>query len=193
MKLQSTCSAGGPIIAIPAEFAAAWRGINPPLGVFVPDGWSWGDEPEIICDYDLACFEMEDFVAIGNSGLGWLTPAGTQGMALILDMDLITHFLVTKNGGVFIRGWKDKELDHKIAQAKVDKIPASNWTDYPKEITLVDGRLFAFDSACQGFENPNDISNEDGVVVAQLTPGKYVIKYATLDDVEYISLVGAKY
>ena len=87
MKLQTTCSGGGPIIAIPAEFAASWRGILPPVGVLVPDGWEWGVSAEITCDYDRACFEIQDFANNGDSGFGWVSPANTEGIALIFDMD----------------------------------------------------------------------------------------------------------
>jgi len=188
MILQMTCSDGGPIIAIPAELAASWRGTVPPIGVVVPDGWQWSGVPEILCDYDRACYHVQDFVNNGDSGFGWVMTAGTDGMALIFDMELPTTFLNSSNGGIFIRGLGGETLDSEEAVAEVNKIAASDWKDYPKELVLTDGRIFAFDSAYPGYANPNDITADDGVLIVQLLPGKYHVKYCTVAAVEFVAL-----
>ncbi|MEQ1505012.1 MAG: hypothetical protein ABMB14_22455, partial [Myxococcota bacterium] len=85
-----TCSGGGPVIAVPAEVAAAWRGTLPPIGAPVPKGWSWGNSGGPVCDYDRAC--DVDYVRVGGyGGFALLDVGGAR--ALALDAELVTTFL----------------------------------------------------------------------------------------------------
>lgn len=189
MILKSVSSGGGPIVVIPSEYAEYWKGTNPPNGVIVPENWQWGDGSEIICDYDRACYELNDY-NYEEIGMGWLKLNDQDGICLLFDLECIA-FLPQETGGVFIRGFYSEEDDiqSESVQLSLDQIPIENWKIYAININLIEGRIFVFDSAYAGNKSENEITAFDGVLVANLKPGNYKIMYTRFNDVEYIKLV----
>lgn len=176
----STCSGGGPVIAIPAELAAAWRGTHAPIGAQVPPGWTWGKSGGPVCDYDRACDGGREQVMLGHSALAWLEVG--DGKALVLDAELNTVWIPEENGGVIARGGVDGS-----AQTR-DLIPTSGWEDFPATLVLRDGRLFMFDSAFKGAADPSEIEADDGVAVGKPGPGTYSLSVATAGSNAFIRL-----
>jgi hypothetical protein len=166
----TTCSGGGPVIAVPAEAAAAWRGTLAPIGAVVPAGWQWGKSGGPLCDYDRACDAAYHRTRYG--GWAWLEVGGRP--ALVLDAELVTVFLADGAGGYLIRG----ETEGPAADPAT--VPEDAWGD-ALEITLRDGRLFLFDSAFAGNEDPEAILAHDGVGVAALGAGAWVVSFASND------------
>jgi Immunity protein 21 len=168
MLSKITCSGGGPIIALPAEVAHLWRGTLPPIGVEVPEDWEWGNG-DIICDYDRACNEVEDRVSFGDDFFGWLSIR--DGKALSFSVPQEITFIPEARGGVIIGNFPDLDTLEELLKT----VPSTAWELYPQIINLKDGRLFIFDSAYEGYKNPEEITAFDNVVVAQLSPGTYRI------------------
>ena len=173
--LQSTCSGGGPVLGIPAELAAAWRGTDPPVGAVVPPGWTWGQAGGPLCDYDRACDHIEDRVGTPFGGFGSV-PVG-DGIALVFECELATYWLPTPDGGVVLRNVECETVDE--ARALVEQVPAAAWRPWPRRITLREGRLLLFDSAFAGAADPAAIEASDGVAIAEPGPGTYAIATAT--------------
>lgn len=176
MISESTTSGGGPIIALSAETAHLWRGTLPPVGVEVPEDWEWGDDDDIICDYDRACDDLKDTVSFGNLSLGWL-PVGEDSMALSFQVGDAT-FVPEATGGIIVTDFFEEEPLSDLINA----ISPNVWKLYPQTITLKDGRMFLFDSAFEGYKNPEDIEADGDVAVAQLSPGTYKIFYYQSDE-----------
>ena len=177
--LPETCSGGGPVIALPLEIAALWRGIDPPDGADVPEGWSWGDGGDVRCDYDRACEDGRDAIATEYGGLAWL-PVG-DGTALVLDGELMTAILSTDDGAVILRNYEEGELEADAARRYLELVAEGDWKPLPRDIELRDGHLVVFDSAYAGASDPDDIAADDGVAVAAVEPGTYAVQVATVD------------
>jgi hypothetical protein len=178
MQLSSTCSGGGPVIAVPSELAAAWRGTQPPIGVEVPEGWSWGSG-DIECDYDRACDTrtLSDYELTRSGGVGWLKLG--DGAALILDAELVTAWLGTDDGGYIIRNYEESDLDAAAAQRYLDEAEAAGWRELSLEWVLTGGGIYLFDSAYAGAADPEAIGAYDGVAVGKIAPGTYRVATAT--------------
>jgi len=174
-----TISGGGPVLVIPAETAAAWRGTEPPVGAQVPPGWKWGASGGPVCDYDRACDPM-DLASTGFGGFGWLEVDGKP--ALVLDAEVTTTWLAEDGGGTLMRVSTDE------SDTDPDAVPADAWRPFPVgEVELTDGRLFMFDSAYPGAADPAAIDAHDGVGVIELAPGRWSITCATnADEVDFV-------
>ncbi|MGG8407160.1 hypothetical protein ACM614_11310 [Streptomyces sp. 12297] len=166
-----TASGGGPVVVVPAEAAEHWRGTLPPVGVAVPEGWTWGDPDGPECDYDRACNPP---VSEGTpyGGFGWVEVQGRP--VLILDGETLTWFAADQKGGVLVRCPIDEADDDP------EKIPASAWHSVGAGvIRLTDGRLYMFDSAYGGAADPGGIRAHGGVGVIELGPGCWRVDFAT--------------
>ncbi len=166
-----TSSGGGPIIVVAAETAEHWQGTMPPVGVQVPEGWTWGAAGGPECDYDRACdppvYERTPF-----GGFGWVDVQGYS--ALILDGETFTWFEADSEGGILVRSSIDESDDDP------KKIPAGSWRSVGVDvISLADGRLYMFDSAYAGAADPEQIDAEDGVGVIELGSGRWRVDCAT--------------
>lgn len=175
--LPRTCSGGGPVILVPAEVAAVWRGTEPPLRAAVPPGWTWGKSGGPVCDYDRAT-DPPQRQATEYGGLAWLDVA--DGHALVFDAELETFWIANAEGGVVARGGE--------AEGVQARVPADGWTPYGS-ITLRDGRVFLFDSAYAGAADPDAIEAGDGVAVGTPGPGTYDVAYATVGTEDFIRFV----
>jgi len=175
--LEATCSGGGPVIALPVELAATWRGTSPPVGAVVPEGWTWG-KAGVVCDYDRACDSeaLRDFDFTPSGGVGWLDVG--DGAALILDAELMTAWLTDAEGGYVIRNYPDETLDEAAARGFVAEADAAGWRELSLEWTL-QGGLVLFDSAYPGAAEAADIEASDGVAVAAIAAGTYAVAIAT--------------
>jgi hypothetical protein len=198
-ELQTCCSGGGPVIGIPAELAGKWRGTLAPIGAVVPPGWSWGTAGGPECDYDRACNQIEHRVAMLYGGFGAVPLDG--GLALVFEGPLNTSWVPTAEGGVVIRNIDDAERFGPGAMAAVLKyvalVPAASWTPWPGTLTLRDGRIFFWDSAMEGADDPDAIPARDGgLAVGTPGPGTYAISTAVYEgetddydlEIEYVKL-----
>jgi hypothetical protein len=167
------------VICVPAELAASWRGTNPPIGVEVPDGWSWGSG-DIECDYDRACDtdKLEDYAYTPSGGCGWLSVA--DGFALIFDCELHTAWLPDARGGYVIRNC-ESPLDEARARVYVGEAEQVGWRELSLDWQLA-GQLHLFDSAYAGTADPDENRADDGVAVGKLEPGRYRVAVATTPD-----------
>lgn len=174
-----TISGGGPVIALPAETAAAWRGTNPPIGAQVPPGWTWGGLGGVECDYDRAC-APQDSTPTPYGGFGWIEVGGKP--ALIFDAEILTVWVSEPGGGTLVRSSIEE------ANSSPESVPDADWKPFPiATLELDDGRLFMFDSAFPGAATPEAISAHDGVGVIPLGPGRFTIACATnSDEVDFI-------
>ncbi|MGW8355501.1 hypothetical protein [Streptomyces wedmorensis] len=174
-----TISGGGPIVVIPVEIAERWRGILPPLGAEVPEGWTWGDAGGPECDYDRACdAPVSSRTPFG--GFGWIDVQGQP--VLILDAEILTRFEAESEGGFLVRPSTDEGDDDPR------NVPASSWHSVGERvISLTDGRLYMFDSAAEGSADPDQISANDGVGIIKLGAGRWSIDFATnADEVDFV-------
>jgi hypothetical protein len=162
-------SGGGPVLVIPAELAAEWRGTSPPVGAEVPAGWEWGQNGGPVCDYDRAC-KPDAFESSGFGGFGSVPV--DDGHAIILGAEVVTEWHADTS--CLIR----KAYDESTPDAAT-----APWRPFPgvTTLTLRDGRLFFFDSAFAGAASPEAITAHDGVGVIQLEPGTYAIECAEDD------------
>lgn len=177
-RVQQTSSGGGPIIGVPAELAAAWRGTLPPVGAVVPEGWQWGDSNGPVCDYDRACDDVEDQVSVGSAGFGGL-PLG-DGLALVFEGESTTHWVPTPEGGAVLRNRRIDSIADGVLS--LTSVPSASWTRWDKVLTLRDGRIFFFDSAAAGAQDPAEIAADYGVAIGAPGPGRYAIWTAVDDD-----------
>lgn len=163
-QLPETCTNGGPLLAVPAEVAAEWRGTD--------SG-----------DYERACKPNDhtnlDYGAIGGVSVG-------DHHAIALDLELLTTFLSRPNGGVILRNYEESPITREIAEKHVAN--ATDWTNWGSPLSLTDGRLFLFDSAFPGAADPAQIEADEGVLVAELGAGTYAIDIAVADGTELIRL-----
>ncbi|MEW6433994.1 MAG: Imm21 family immunity protein [Myxococcota bacterium] len=180
--LPETTSGGGPVVLVPAEHAASWRGTSAPKGAKVPAGWTWGKSGGPTTDYDRA-LEPNDLKETARGSLGWLDVAG--GQALILGDEQTTVWLPTDDGGVVVRGPDVSAADPVAVRASV---PASGWKHYLDGLTLKDGRVFLFDSAFPGAPKPEQIKADDGVAVGKPGPGTYTVSFAQSGTTDFIRL-----
>lgn len=174
-----TTSGGGPIVVVPAEAAAHWRGTLPPSGVEVPEGWTWGAPGGPECDYDRACCPaVSEPTPFG--GFGWVEVQ--EQPVLVLDGEVPTRFEADGEGGTLVRS-SEYEADDDPR-----RVSAESWRSVGTEvISLVDGRLFMFDSAFAGAGDPERIPADDGVGVITLGPGHWRVEFATnADEVDFV-------
>lgn len=167
MPVQETCSAGGPVVVLPAELASSWGGVE--------SG-----------DYGRACYPR-DHRLIDHGAVGWVSMG--QARAIVLDLELMTAYLPTPSGGVILRNYADDTLTAETARTMLGAVDAvDGWAAWGEPLPLVDGRLFMFDAACPGASDPAGIDAEEGVIVASPGAGRYAIHVAVLDGVELIRL-----
>lgn len=184
-KLQSTCSGGGPVIGIPAELAASWRGTLPPVGTVVPKGWEWGNPGGPMCDYDRACDHIENRVETPYGGFGSVPVDG--GLAFIFECELVTYWVPTDEGGVVFRYGEIASIADGLRM--VAAVPADRWVRWPGQLTLTDGRIFFWDSAMEGAADPSKIPGDNKAAVGSPGPGTYAV-WTAVDDAEneYVKL-----
>lgn len=163
--LPETSSQGGPVIVVPAEHAARWGGAG--------------------ADYDRAC-APEGRVPSARGGFGWV--AVGDGKAIVLDAELPTLWLATPEGGVVVRG---PETSGASAQELEALLPADGWSRLVDVLTLLDGRLFLFDSAARGAESPDAIDSDPRPAVAEPGPGTYAVSRASVGRVDFVRFVRA--
>jgi hypothetical protein len=179
-ELQRCSSGGGPVIGVPAELAGKWRGTLAPIGAVVPAGWSWGTPGGPVCDYDRACDKIEHRVAMRYGGFGSVPLDG--GLALVFEGPLNTTWIPTDEGGVVVRNAPDEMQSLAELVELVAAVPAAKWKRWPGRLTLRDGRIFFWDSAMEGADNPKAIPARDGgVAVGNPGPGTYAISTAVHD------------
>ncbi len=173
------------MIGIPAELAAAWRGTLPPVGAVVPPGWTWGTPGGPLCDYDCACDHIEHRVGTPYGGFGSVPVDG--GIALIFECEQATTWVPAEHGGVVVRHAAPESLAEALAL--IAAVPAAQWTPWPGQLTLRDGRIFFFDSAMEGASDPAAIEASDGTAVGAPGPGVYAIATAVdADENDFIKL-----
>lgn len=184
--LPETTSGGGPVVLLPAEVAAAWRGTLAPPGATVPPGWTWGKRGGPKTDYDRA-LEPNDAKQTARGGYGWL-PVGS-GRALIFSDELTTVWLPTGDGGVVVRG---PDVSGATPAKVRDSVPKDGWTTYLEGVRLEDGRVFLFDSAAAGADEPMDITANDGVAVGKPGPGTYAVSCAHVGNTDFFRFTRGK-
>jgi len=174
--LECVVSQGGPLLAVPSELAGHWRGVLPPVGAAVPEGWAWGDGG-VVCDYDRACDDMDDAVTVGDLVRTWSVPVGGGGgRALVLDGELGTTAVPWEDGVVLLR---DAPVETEAeAREIVAAVEPTAWRPSSHELDLSEGRLFVFDSAAEGAASAAGIDAEGGVLDLALKPGRYRAHYA---------------
>jgi hypothetical protein len=171
-----TCSGGGPLIALPSEIAADWRGTLPPIGANVPDGWRWGSSPYIECDYDRACGNIEKIGRFGYDYFGVIPVKEAQ--AIIFSCEQVISFKENDEGGILIGNFHEYEkLDEFLGT-----IDDSKWELYNQPLELKEGKLFIFDSAFEGYADAEQIRAFDHVVVGNPGAGKYNVYHQNTDD-----------
>jgi hypothetical protein len=180
--LAQTTSGGGPVVLLPQELAASWRGTQAPEGATVPAGWRWGQKGGPKTDYDRA-LAPTDAVQTARGGLGWLEVS--TGHALVFSDELPTVWLPTAEGGVVVRG---PEVSGANAAQVRDELPLTGWKPYLEGVLLKDGRVFLFDSAASGAADAKDISAGDGVAVGTPGPGTYSVDRAHVGHTDYFRL-----
>ena len=125
-----TCSGGGPLIALPSEIAADWRGTLPPIGANVPDGWRWGDSPYIECDYDRAFGNIEKIGRFGYDYFGVLGVNNSR--AFVFTCEQVISFKENENGGMLIGNFHEYDkLDQFLAT-----VDDNSWTLNLKFVNL---------------------------------------------------------
>ena len=164
VELQEICSNGGPILVVPAELASAW----------------YGTETD---DYDRAC-NPRDHTNLEYGAIGAVLIEGMS--VIVLDFELITSFIPTADGGVILRNYEDSPFNIEATEAFISA--TNDWTDWGEPLNLQDGRLFLFDSAFSGAQDPNYIEADEGVIVASLGAGRYTVSFAVTEGVELIRL-----
>ncbi len=171
-----TCSGGGPLIALPSEIAADWRGTLPPIGANVPDGWRWGDSPYIECDYDRACGNIEKIGRFGYDYFGVLSVNNSK--SFVFTCEQVISFKENEQGGILIGNFHQYDaLDQFLAT-----VDDNSWTLYTDTCELKEGKLYIFDSAFEGYANAEEIRAYDHVVVGNPGPGKYNVYHQNTAD-----------
>jgi hypothetical protein len=164
-SINWVCSAGGPLILIPAEVATHWRGV---------EGWSLREggsdlTGESSSDYARAC-DVDDYLGMLEVG---------PGMALILgDEPMQTAFLPSHDGVVVVR-WMYAEDEDGVWRA-VGAVPESAWELTPHRIEVAQDAIVVFDSAYPGDILPPAL--EDGAATPwiriELPSGTYLVDMA---------------
>ncbi|QEH39075.1 hypothetical protein OJF2_76870 [Aquisphaera giovannonii] len=134
---------GGPLIALPAELASHWRGVEG--ACHSPrdrDGWREGLDFSGT-DYGRAC-RIDGYLGTLEVGTG---------RALILnDEPMPTAFLPRAGGGLLVR-WMYAEDEGEVLRA-VRSIPESTWEATPHGIVASRAGVLLFDSAYPGDDLP---------------------------------------
>ncbi|GAC1470732.1 MAG: immunity 21 family protein [Isosphaeraceae bacterium] len=143
MKTSFTwvCSAGGPLIVVPAEIAQYWRGV---------EGWSpsevqrdWADES--VSDYARAC-GIDDYLGTLEVGHGKALILGDEPMQTAFIP--ASEFIPATEGGIFVR-WMWAESEDGVRRA-LGSVPESAWETTPHRIEVAREGLLVFDSAWPG-------------------------------------------
>ncbi|WP_337177433.1 Imm21 family immunity protein [Paludisphaera sp.] len=170
------CSAGGPLIVVPAEVAQYWRGV---------EGWSPSEvqrdlADESVSDYARAC-GIGDYLGILKVG---------HGEALILgDMPMQTAFIPDPEGGIFVR-WMYAESEGGVRRA-LGSVPESAWEPTPHRIEVAREGLLVFDSACSGDTLPHPSQDVDPAswIHIELPEGTYTVDTADYEPDETTRLI----
>jgi len=162
--MKFVASDGGPLIALPAEVAKAWRGTDAPIGAKVPAGWEWSgdDDDPIRTDYDRACGQLRGFHESSYGGVGLIRVG--DGDALVFRGPTDTTFVALPDGGAFLRN----VAFASPAAAKRAALAAPRWKKTRVELDLVDGRLHLIDAAWPFAGRPRP-----AMLNAKLGPGRY--------------------
>ena len=181
--LSCVITNGGPLILLPRQLVEAWRGVLPPLGVTVPEGWEWGDGG-VVCDYDRAGTPPDDVVRLGDSHGTW-TVAVAGSTALVLEGEVGTTAVAWKGGLVVIRDAQVETEDGALAiLAAVDD---GEWHASSMSLDLTHGGLSMFDAAYAGVERHDA---DGGLLEAELAPDTYRVLFAArCDRVTLVRLV----
>ena len=166
--MKYVASNGGPLVAVPAEWARFWCGTEPSPGTQVPDGWEWGnaDDP-IRTDYDRACGRLRALHVSSYGGVGLLGVG--EGDALVFQAPTDTTFVELPDGGAFLRNVRFAST--RAARAAVDAAP--KWKKTRAEISLEDGRLFLFDAAYRYPGGRRSAGARPDILRAKLKQGRY--------------------
>lgn len=167
--MKYVSSNGGPLIAVPAEWAKSWCGTEASPGARVPDGWEWSgdDDDPIRTDYDRACGKLRALHSSSYGGVGCLRVG--KGDALVLKAPTDTTFVALADGGALLRNVRFASA--RAAREAVDAAP--KWKRTRAEIDLRDGRLFVFDAA---YPYPGAVKGALGrpdILTAKLKRGRY--------------------
>lgn len=114
-------SNGGPLIAVPAEWAKSWCGTEASPGARVPDGWEWSgdDDDPVRTDYDRACGKLRALHSSSYGGVGCLRVG--KGDALVLKAPTDTTFVALADGGALLRNVRFASA--RAAREAVDAAP----------------------------------------------------------------------
>jgi hypothetical protein len=169
--MKYVSSDGGPLIAIPIEWAKTWCGTEPSPGTNAPDGWQWsGNEDDPVrTDYDRACGKLRA-VHLGSYGNIGLLGVG-KGDAVVLTLPTDTTFVELPDGGAFLRN----VTFASSASARAAVAAAPKWKKTRAEIRLKDGRMVLFNAA---YPYPGAVRSAMGrpeILTAKLKPGLYRI------------------
>ena len=152
--LPYACSMGGPVLALPAEAAAEWKGLL-----------DTGDEMP----------PVNDFIQTEYGGLARIEVGCSVG--LLFDMEIHTQFLPEEHGGVFIR-IGDPNLERAEAERLVSAVDASAWKPYPASVKLTGDRMFVFDPVFPAAQKLDAFESDACAIEAVLKPGTYAVSYA---------------
>jgi hypothetical protein len=179
--LSMTSSGGGPVVLLPGDLAARWRGTQAPLGVTPPAGWRWGKKGGPTTDYDRA-LAPEGFVQTARGGVGFVGVG--DGRALVFDGELPTAWLPTDDGGVVVRGLNDDDADAVRAS-----VPDDGWTDVTTLVIGASGMVVLFDAAFAGADDVDAIASDQAPAVGDPGPGTYAVARASVETTDFIRLV----
>ncbi len=184
-SLATTSSGGGPVVLLPGDLAARWRGTLAPAGVTPPPGWTWGKQGGPHTDYDRA-LAPDGFVPTARGGVGFVAVAVGDGRALVLDAELPTAWLPTDDGGVVVRG---PEVDGDDADAVRASVPEDGWTDVTTLVVGAPGTVVLFDAAFAGADDVDAIGCDPPPAVGAPGAGTYAVARATVDTTDFLRLV----
>lgn len=167
--MKYVSSNGGPLVAVPAEWAKSWCGTEASPGTRVPDGWEWSgdDDDPVRTDYDRACGRLRARYTSSYGSVGLL--AIGKGDGLVFDAPTDTTFIALADGGAFLRNVEF--ANPRTARAAVESAP--KWKKTRVEVSLRDGRLFLFDAT---YPYPGAVESALGrpdILTAKVGRGRY--------------------
>lgn len=175
--LPFTVGSGGPLVAVPAEAAAAW-GNDAARGVYGAH-----------LDYDRAC-APNDPIPTEYRGLGWVEVDGL--VALVLELDCYTQYLrLGPEQGVLYRAGAEEVTEWEV-HAVLARVEPTEWRHLPHPFRLPTGRFFAFDASFAGAETLEAFPRGSFAIEGELAPGDYEVYVATVDGIDLIQLVGQR-
>ena len=134
---------GGPLIVIPVEIAAYWRGCEG-IGAAEGDLFSIRETMRKSTDYGRAC-GVDDYLGV--------LPVGPGECLVLGDEPLQTAFLPITDGWLIVR-WVHAECEEDVVRA-VQSIPEDVWAATPHRLQVDSGGLLLSDSAFPGDDLPS--------------------------------------